>query len=474
MRKFDFVVVGGGSAGYAAARTAVDEGLATAVIEGGPEVGGLCILRGCMPSKAIIESANRFMTLKRAGEFGLRASGLEIHAPEIISRKRRLIADFADYRKKQLVDGRFVFIRGFAKFVDGESIEIQHPDGSEELIGFRSAIIATGSTIAVPPVPGLADVPFLTSDDTLDLEELPESLIVLGAGPVALEMAHYFAALDVRVTIIQRSSQLLTGMDPEAAGALEAAFKARGISVFTGTSITAINSNADGVEVTFEHANRTQTVSAARLLNALGRQPATTGLGLEGIRVETSRKLVKTNARQQTSRAHIFAAGDCSGPLEVVHVAIKQGEIAARNAARLLAGSAESTMESTDYRLKLFAVFTEPQVAAVGFFSEAEARAVGISPICASYPFDDHGKSLVMSESEGFVKLMADSGSGEIIGGCVVGPHASDLIHEIVVAMHFRSTAAQLAAVPHYHPTLSEIWLYPAEELANAISHRSA
>jgi pyruvate/2-oxoglutarate dehydrogenase complex dihydrolipoamide dehydrogenase (E3) component len=201
-------------------------------------------------------------------------------------------------------------------------------------------------------------------------------------------------------------------------------------------------------------------------LNALGREPNVIGLGLETAGVELEKNAIAVNAHQQTSAPHIFAAGDCCGPFEVVHIAVEQGERAARNAARFLGG--ESGFEAMDYRLKLYVIFTEPQVAAVGL-SENEAKTGDIDHLAATYPFNDHGKSLIMDETEGFVKLLADRSTREILGGSVVGPDASELIHEIVVAMRFRATAGQLATIPHYHPTLSEIWLYPAEELAGIL-----
>ena len=213
-----------------------------------------------------------------------------------------------------------------------------------------------------------------------------------------------------------------------------------------------------------------QTVEAAAILNALGRKPKVAGLGLENVGVDLADGVIAVNAHQQTSTPTIFAAGDCCGPFEIVHLAIEQGERAARNAARLLQN--DSKLESMDYRLKLYVVFTEPQVAVVGL-SESEARAKNIDHLVASYPFCDHGKSIIMDEMDGFVKLLADKSTREIIGGSVVGPDASELIHEVVVAMRFHATAGELATTPHYHPTLSEIWLYPAEELAG-ISPESA
>lgn len=460
---FDFTVIGGGSAGYAAARTAAALGLKTAVIEGGPEVGGLCILRGCMPSKTLIESGNRYLTLRRAKEFGLRAADIGFDGRQIIARKRRLIGEFADYRREQLEAGKFTFLRGTASFTDPQTLAVTSLDGTETAVTSRSFLLATGSEINTPPIPGLAEAGCLTSDDILDLEEIPESVVVLGAGPVALELAHYLAALDRKVTIVQRSGQLLTGVDPDVAQVVEDAFCRRGAEVFTGTKLLRVEKEGNTRRVVFTHKGCEKIVEAAAVLNALGRKPRTARLGLERAGVELRGATVKTNLHQQTTAAHILAAGDCCGPFEVVHIAIEQGELAARNAARVL--QKDDDLARIDYRLKLYAVFTEPQVASVGL-SETEARSRGLDFLTATYPFNDHGKSLVMGETEGFVKLIADRSTREILGGAVVGPHASDLIHEIVVAMRFRATAGQLATTPHYHPTLSEIWTYPAEELA--------
>ena len=304
----------------------------------------------------------------------------------------------------------------------------------------------------------------------MELKSIPESIIVLGAGPVALEMAHYLDALGSRLTIVQRSAQLLKGMDEHVAKVVEASFRKRGMQIFTKTKLLRVEREGATRRVAFEHEGSERTVEAAAIFNALGRKPNVNGLGLEKAGVKLEKNAIAVNAHQQTSSPHIFAAGDCSGPFEIVHIAIEQGERAARNAVRLLNG--DSGFESMDYRLKLYVVFTQPQVATVGL-SENEARAAAIDHLAATYPFNDHGKSLIMDETEGFVKLLADRSTGEILGGSVVGPDASELIHEIVVAMRFRATASQLATIPHYHPTLSEIWLYPAEELAG-ISPESA
>lgn len=466
--EYDFAVIGGGSAGYAAARTAAGLGLKVVVVEGGREVGGLCILRGCMPSKTLIESANRFLAFGQAREFGLKVENPTFDASSIIARKRRLIGEFADYRREQLEAGKFAFIRAHANFTDPHTLHLKLLDGSEQELTARTFLIATGSSISSPKVPGLAEAGCLTSDDLLNLETLPASTIVLGAGPVALELAHYLAAFGTEVTVIQRSSQLLKGVDSDVAEVVETAFRERGIKIFKNTSLVRLERHGETRRVVFKHDGQETTAEAASVFNALGREPNVSKLALDAAGVVLDGSKIKVSKSQQTSAEHIFAAGDCCGPYEVVHTAIEQGELVARNAGHLLKG--EAKRDEMDYRLKLYAVFTDPQVASVGL-TEAEAREKGIAYHVASYPFNDHGKSLVMHELHGFVKLLSDAKTGEIIGGSVVGPHASDLIHEIVVAMAFRATACQLALVPHYHPTLSEIWTYPAGDLAEHYAH---
>ena len=466
MKEYDFVVIGGGSGGYAAARTAVSLGLSTVVIEGGEEVGGLCILRGCMPSKTLIESANRYRTLRHAGEFGLSAEKIGFDAGKIIARKKRLIAEFADYRKGQLEDGRFDFIRGHAEFLDPHSLRVSLMDGGEQTISLKTGCIATGSVINRPSVPGIESC--LISDDLLEMTTIPVSAVVLGGGPVALEMAHYLESLGTKVTILQRNTQLLTGSDRDVADALAEAFRKRGMEVFCGTRLLRIEKTEDHFSVFFEHGNGEQRIEADLVLNALGRRPHLSGLGLEKAGVALEGPAICTDLEQRTTARHLFAAGDCCGPYEVVHIAITQGETAAKNAATLLKGGTPLVI---DYRLKLFAAFTEPQMASCGM-TEHEAREMGLQVIAASYPFADHGKSIVKGETDGFVKLIADASDGRILGGAVVGPEGSELIHEIVVAMAFNATAGQLALVPHYHPTLSEIWTYPAEDLDERVNKK--
>lgn len=461
---YDFIVIGGGSAGYAAAAVAVQHGLKTVVIEGGAEVGGLCILRGCMPSKTLLESAHRADSVRRAAEFGLRAEYLGADAGAIRERKRRLIGEFADYRRQQLEDGRFDFIRGRAAFADAHHIEIELREGGRRRLRGEAFLVATGSVIHCVDVPGLEAAGYWTSDDVLDAERIPKSVIILGGGPIALELASFYAGVGSKVTVIQRSAHVLKESDVDVSEAVKGGMERQGIDIYCETHLLRVEKVDGGKRVGFTHEGQERLVEAEEIVCALGRRPNLGSLSLEHAGVEKSKTGVLINASQQSRTAHIFAAGDVCGPHEIVHIAVQQGELAARNAARLL-GRLGGELETMDYALKLFAVFSQPQVAMVGL-SEHEAKLLRYEFLTAKYAFADHGKALVRGESDGFVKLIAARDTRQIIGAACVGPEASELIHEIVVAMNFGATAGALARIPHYHPTLSEIWTYPAEELA--------
>jgi pyruvate/2-oxoglutarate dehydrogenase complex dihydrolipoamide dehydrogenase (E3) component len=462
-KSYDFVVIGGGSAGYAAARTAADLGLTVLIAEGG-EVGGLCILRGCMPSKTMIESGNRMLAISRAAEFGINVGAASLDGRKLLERQRRLVAEFADYRRQQLETGAFEFVRGNAEFVDPHTIRIRRMDGSEDKVRAATSLIATGSVSTTIEFPGLAEVGYKDSDAVLESDSVPESVIVLGAGATGLEFAHYYASAGSKVTVLQRGAQVLKGMDIDVAESITGALENRGIAVLRRTTLKRAERTPEGMKrIYFDHEGEERSVSANEIVYALGRKPHLAGLGLEAAGVALAQSRLVMKPTQQTSVPHIFAAGDAAGPHEIVHIAIQQAELAARNAARICRQA--TPLEEIDYRLKLFAIFTEPQVAVVGE-SENELAVAGIEHLIARARFDDHGKSMITGETEGFVKLIVAAESREILGAAAVGPKAAELIHEIVVAMHFRATARDLAAVPHYHPTLSEIWTYPAEELA--------
>jgi pyruvate/2-oxoglutarate dehydrogenase complex dihydrolipoamide dehydrogenase (E3) component len=455
---FDVAVIGGGSGGYAAARTAAGAGLKTVVVEGGEEVGGLCILRGCMPTKALLYASEILHLAGHPEPWGIHTANVSFDFARVMARKNALIGEFAEDRRRQLADGRFGFLRANARFRDRHTVALDN----NRMLSARHFVVATGSSVAPPPLPQLRETGYLTSDDALRLSQLPESLIVLGGGPIACEFAQFFARFGVKVSLLQRSEHVLREFDTDAATVIEKVFRREGIEVFTGTKLTGVSREGGLKTVSFEHGGESRSISAREILFALGRVPNTASLDLDAAGVATDRGRIIANEFMQTSAPHIYTAGDCTGPHEIVHIAVQQGEVAAHNIAT------PAAPRRMDYRLLIAVVFTDPQVAFVGL-TEKEAKARNIPCRAASYPFNDHGKSLIMEAKDGFVKLLADVKSGEILGGSCVGPMGGELIHEIAAAMAKRMTVHELAVVPHYHPTLAEIWTYPAEELAGQI-----
>jgi pyruvate/2-oxoglutarate dehydrogenase complex dihydrolipoamide dehydrogenase (E3) component len=464
--EFDVAVIGGGSAGFAAARTASCLGARTVVIEGGEQVGGLCILRGCMPSKSLLESAHRWHEIQRAREFGLVAKAVEVDMKCVQARKQHLIGGFAAYRRKQLRQGKFTLVRGLASFLDAHTLLVTR-GRKQELVTASTFIVATGSVITRVPVPGLWETGCLTSDTALDADEIPKRLAVLGGGVIAVELGQFFARVGSKTTILQRSRRIVRNYDPDVSLELERAFRAESIDVRTGVKLLEVSKKGKGKKVLFQRGKKREEIVVDEILYAMGRAPALAGLNLEKAGVALAGGKLSVNDQLASSAPHIFAAGDAVGPHEVVHIAIQQGEIAARNAVKHLRGN-QGAPETIDYRLKALVTFTDPEIASVGL-TETEAKAQGIEYLSASYPFSDHGKAMIGGHEFGFVKLLAEKNRGEIIGAEIIGPHASDLIHELIAVMRYRGTTQELALMPHYHPTLAEIVTYPAEEIADKI-----
>jgi pyruvate/2-oxoglutarate dehydrogenase complex dihydrolipoamide dehydrogenase (E3) component len=459
MKTYDFVAIGGGSAGFNAARVAAALGRKVAVVDGAKALGGLCILRGCMPSKTLLYSAEVLHRARQGHVLGLKVPHAVADMKAVQARKRRIIGDFAQYRAQQLASGDFSLYRQQARFVDEHTLELT--DGSR--LQGRCFLISTGSKVSIPPVPGLADVPFWTSDDVLELDFIPKSVIVLGGGIVACELAQYLRRICSRIVMIQRSPHILREHSPEAAGVVETAFREEGIELFTGTRIERVSRDHRGFRVTFEHGGKRIVRGAQNLFNALGREPATAGLGLEvaGVKLGAGGR-IRVNRWQQSSQPHIYAAGDVCGPHDVVHLAIAQGELAARHASGL------KGIRPVDDSLLLDAVFTDPQVAAIGR-SEAGLQALGQRHLSASYPFNDHGKSILMEAHLGYVKVLAEPRRGRILGAEIVGRDAAELIHCFSGPLAMRATVFDLLRAPWYHPTLAEIITYPLEEIAGKV-----
>ena len=455
--RHDIVIVGAGSGGFAAARTARALGADVALIDHGP-LGGLCILRGCMPSKTLIASSDLLHDVREGSELGIDAGEITVDFPHIMRRKRDIIAGFAQFRIDAIRE--FPLYEGRATFLSPSEIRV----GDHTRIRAQKFIIATGSVVAPATLPGLEETGYIDSDMALELSRLPESLLVLGGGYVGTELGQFFSRLGVKTTIILRSPHLLSAEDHDVGYALTDYFRDEGIDVRTETLIERVYSRNGKKVAHLVHHGMAEELEADEILHALGRVPDIAGLDLHAAQVRAHPKTgIEVDQSLRTSNPHIFAVGDATGRFLLVHVAIFQGELAARNAVL-------NAAEPADYHLvKTHTVFSDPQVAVVGD-TERDLQSTGVSYLKGVYDFAEHGKAICINKTKGFVKMLAAADSGRILGASVLGSHGSDLIHEIIVAMNYGATVFEFMKIPHLHPTMAEIWLYPAEEIAEKMN----
>ncbi len=459
--RYDLVVVGAGSGGFAAARTARALGASVALVDHGP-LGGLCILKGCMPSKTLLASSDLVADIREGAELGVTSAPPHIDLKHIFERKRDVIAGFADYRIEGIKT--FPLYEGLARFESANVLLV----GEDVRLEATSFVVATGSVIAPPALPGLLEAGYVDSDAVLDSAHVPESIVVLGGGYVGSELGQFLARMGVRTTFLIRAGHLLSTEDKDVGDAVTSCFRDEGIDVRSGVTLSHVEVAGGKKVVHYVENGERGSVAADEIFYALGRVPNIAGLELEraGVRCHTITG-IEAGPDMRTCVPNIFAVGDVTGYYPLVHVAIYQGELAARNAIL-------GTAEVADYALqRTHTIFTDPQIAVVGR-SQKELDAEGVPYVVGSYPFSEHGKAIAINKTKGFVKMMASPDDGRILGAAVVGPEASDLIHEVIVAMYYRGTVGEFVKIPHLHPTLAEIWTYPAEQIAEEIEARAS
>jgi len=451
---YDLLVIGGGSAGHAAARTARSLGLKTALVESAEILGGLCILRGCMPSKALIETANRMRVIRDAARFGIKSAPPELDIDALRARLEELIGGFRRDREGEMTSGPYELLRGAARFSSPHEVELTTASGVSTL-GAKTFVIATGAHPSIPPIPGLKGTPFWTSDDVVQRPALPARIAIVGAGAVGMECAHLFEGLGSRVTVIARGPTIMSGYDEDLAAALEAESRERGISFLKDTEVSSV-SHHDGVfRLTLEGA--ASSLEAEALLIATGRRPSTSGLGLQAIGIATEKARIVIDQRCVSSLSHIFAAGDCASPVPVVHLAIIQGEVAARNAAHLIRHNHLEAPAEWNRESAMTAWFTEPQCVQIGL-SESAAKETGINFLSARQDYSSQGKGKIAGSRHGFVKVLADPATGRLLGASGVGPQVVETSHLLQTAIELGLSASAFLGIPRYHPTLAEAW----------------
>lgn len=447
---YELCIIGAGTAGFAAAETARAAGRRLLVVSGPGDLGGTCILRGCMPAKTLLSATERLGKVETSGELGIDTARVQVDLPAIIARKRELIDYFRDDRVHELE--RYPLLRGAARFTGPRTIDV---DGTT--IAAERFVLATGSHIVPPAVPGLLESGFITSDDVLEMKTRPESVAVLGGGPVGCEFALYFRRLGAEVTILQTEAELLRKEDEDIGAAVRGALTREGITVVLDATIENVRSTGDHRIVRYRAGTHARELRATHVLLASGRIPNLDGLDLAnaGIETDASGGLI-VDARLRTTNPAVYAAGDVLGRRCLVHVAAYTGKLAASNA------FAGSPRDADFTRYDVHAVYTQPQIAVAGL-TERQARADGITVRVKKHPFRDIGKALVSDEVEGFVKMLAAS-DGRILGVAVVSDDAIDLIGEAVVAIDRGVSVSELAEMPHLHPAMGEIFARVAED----------
>ena len=437
MPDYDLTVIGSGPGGYVAAIHAARMGASVAILEQkDTEWGGTCLNWGCIPTKALIQGAEVFQAVRRAAEFGVRAPEPEVDWPAMQGRKDRVVEGMRKGVQGLLQAKGVEMITARGKLAGGTRV---NADGRE--LEARSVLLAPGSAVALPPVPG-AELG-LTSDTILGLDHVPESLIVIGGGVVGMEFAGVFSLLGAKVTVIEMLDQLLAPMDPDVAGRFQQLMARRGVAFHLGARVEEI-ARVDGrARVRLAGGD----VEAEQVLVATGRRPNTADLGLEQVGIAMNRAAVAVDQYLRTNAEGIYAIGDATGITMLAHAASYQGEIAVTNALG-------ERRISADYTAIPACIYTDPEIAYVGQ-SEAQARANGQDVKVGQFPFSALGRAMVLGETSGLVKVVADQ-DGYLLGVTIMGPRATDLIAEAALALNVGITAAELSHVVHAHPTLPE------------------
>ncbi|MEK6900363.1 MAG: dihydrolipoyl dehydrogenase [Nanoarchaeota archaeon] len=444
MKSFDLIVIGSG-AGLNAAVGAAEQGLKVAIIEENA-MGGTCLNRGCVPSKIIINSAEVAETIHRASEFGLVASLQKVNLKQIINRSNSVIDPESESIEKNVrSDGNLTLFKGRGRFISKYAVEVN----GEKITG-KKIVIAAGARPSIPAIPGLDKVPYLTSTEALRLKTLPKSMIIIGGGYIGAELGFFYAELGTKITILQRSKLLLSREDEEIASLITGLWKKK-YDVLTDAEIVKVERKGKEISVTIKQGNSTKKISAEKLLIAAGVTPNSDTLDIKKAGIRANEKgFISVDRFLETNVKNIFALGDITGKYMFRHSANLEAEYVLNNILR--------EKKAVDYYPMPHAVFTSPQIAGVGL-TEQEAREQKIKYVIGREYYRNTAKGIALGEKHGFVKLIVDKKTKEILGCHIIGPEASLLLHEVVVAMKAGKNKALdlLRDTVHVHPSLNEV-----------------
>ncbi|AWU94536.1 dihydrolipoyl dehydrogenase [Azospirillum ramasamyi] len=444
---FDVVVIGGGPGGYVCAIRAAQLGFKVACVEKRGTLGGTCLNVGCIPSKALLAASEKFEEAAHGlAKFGIKVGGVELDLPGMLAHKDKVVKDNVGGIEFLFKKNKVAWLKGAGKITAPNTVEVE---GVGPITASKAIVIATGSDVT--PLPGIAidEKRVVSSTGALSLPEVPKHLVVIGGGVIGLELGSVWGRLGAKVTVVEYLDRVLPSMDNELSKQAQRIFAKQGMDFKLGTKVTGASMTDTGVTLTVEPAagGEAQTIEADTVLVAIGRRPYTEGLGLEAVGVELERGRVKIDGHFQTNVPGIYAIGDVvEGPM-LAHKAEEEGVALAEQ----LAGQ----KSHVNHDLVPGVVYTWPEVAAVGK-TEEQLKAAGIAYKAGKFPFTANGRARAGGNTDGFVKILSDASTDQVLGVHMIGPNVSEMIGELVLAMEFSASAEDIARTCHAHPTLSE------------------
>ena len=450
MKKYDLLIIGGGPGGYVAAIKSAQLGMSVGLIER-DKVGGACLHKGCIPTKALIQSTHVYELFKRSKEFGIVTKGVRADFSEFHNRKQtivnRLFGGVEHLLKKNKVD----ILKGTGQIISPGKVLVKDGSKTKEEVSAKNIIIATGSSPVVFKGLPHDKKNVLTSDDILELKEVPSSLLIIGGGSVGIEFAYIYNALGCEVTVIEVMDEILPTSDKDVGSALKRCLSKKGIKFLTQTELDHIEIREDSVETTVKKSDeKKETLQSEKVLLAMGRKPETEDSGLDALNLEFNGRFIDVDENMQTNQSGIYAIGDITGPPLLAHVASAQGLFVAHNIAGVdYPPINDNTIPKVTY--------TNPQVASVGMTQE-EAELADYDLKVARFPFISNGKAQTIGEEEGFIKVITDKSSGEILGVHLIGHEVAELIGGMSLAMNLEATNLEVSANIYPHPTISEVF----------------
>jgi dihydrolipoamide dehydrogenase len=450
MNQFDVTVIGSGPGGYVAAIRCAQLGFKTAIIEKYSTLGGTCLNVGCIPSKALLASSHHFEELQHFADHGIEVSGeVKVNLEKMIARKQTVVDQTCGGVKFLMDKNNITVFEGVGSFESATSVKITKADGSSEIIESKNTIIATGSKPSSLPFIKLDKERIITSTEALKLPEVPKHLVIIGGGVIGIELGQVYSRLGAQVSVVEFMDRIIPGMDASLSKELTKVFKKQGIKFYTSHKVQAVERNGNAVTVKAENAKgEIITLEGDYALVSVGRKPYTNGLNAEKAGVKlTDRGMVEVNDNLQTSASNIYAIGDVVRGAMLAHKAEEEGVMVAE----ILAGQ----KPHIDYNLIPGVVYTWPEVAAVGK-TEEQLKEAGVAYKAGSFPFKALGRARAGGDTDGFVKILADAKTDEVLGVHMIGARCADLIAEAVTAMEFRASAEDISRMSHAHPTFAE------------------